>query len=115
MTVYPVLHLDLNTQKYDSPESLTNVLGYNKMFENYPPGFPNREVEQGFFKFLLPNYASVSVSKSSCQIQCFVEEVMAGKVDDSFDHLKTMFADIPYKLPATARRTTRTSCTSSSS
>ena len=28
-TVYPVLHLDLNTQKYDSPESLTNVLEEN--------------------------------------------------------------------------------------
>ena len=28
-TVYPVLHLDLNTQKYDTPESLTNVLEEN--------------------------------------------------------------------------------------
>ena len=25
-TVYPVLHLDLNTQKYDTPESLTSIL-----------------------------------------------------------------------------------------
>ena len=58
------------------------IKGYNKMFENYTLGFPNREVEQGFFKFLLSNYASVSVSKSPYQIQCFVEEVMAGKVDD---------------------------------
>ena len=74
------------------------IKGYNKMFENYTLGFPNREVEQGFFKFLLPNYTSVSVSKSPYQIQCFVEEVMAGKVDDFFDRLKTMFADIPYEL-----------------
>ncbi len=28
-TVYPVLHLDLNTQKYDSPESLTSILNDN--------------------------------------------------------------------------------------
>ena len=74
------------------------IKGYNKMFENYTLGFPNREVEQGFFKFLLPNYASVSVSKSPYQIQCFVEEVIAGKVDDFFERLKTMFADIPYEL-----------------
>ena len=74
------------------------IKGYNKMFENYTLGFPNREVEQGFFKFLLPNYASVSVSKSPYQIQCLVEEVMAGKVDDFFERLKTMFADIPYEL-----------------
>ena len=74
------------------------IKGYNKMFENYTLGFPNREVKQGFFKFLLPNYASVSVSKSPYQIQCFVEEVMAGKVNDFFERLKTMFADIPYEL-----------------
>lgn len=74
------------------------IKGYNKMFENYTLGFPNREVEQGFFKFLLPNYASVSVSKSPYQIQCFVEEIMAGKIDDFFERLKTMFADIPYEL-----------------
>ena len=74
------------------------IKGYNRMFENYTLGFPNREVEQGFFKFLLPNYASVSVSKSPYQIQCFVEEIMAGKVDDFFERLKTMFADIPYEL-----------------
>ena len=74
------------------------IKGYNRMFENYTLGFPNREVEQGFFKFLLPNYASVSVSKSPYQIQCFVEEIMAGKGDDFFERLKTMFADIPYEL-----------------
>ena len=74
------------------------IKGYNRMFENYTLGFPNREVEQGFFKFLLTNYASVSVSKSPYQIQCFVEEIMAGKVDDFFERLKTMFADIPYEL-----------------
>ena len=28
-TVYPVLHLDLNTQKYDTPESLTSILNDN--------------------------------------------------------------------------------------
>ena len=71
---------------------------YDPRFGLYRLGFPNREVEQGFFKFLLPNYASVSVSKSPYQIQCFVEEVMAGKVDDFFERLKTMFADIPYEL-----------------
>ena len=28
-TVHPVLHLDLNTQRYDTPEALTNVLEEN--------------------------------------------------------------------------------------
>lgn len=68
------------------------------MLENYTLSFPNREVEQGFFKLHLPNYASVSVSKSPYQIQCFVKEVMERKVDDFFERLKTMFADIAYEL-----------------
>lgn len=31
-TVYPVLHLDLNTQKYDTAEALTNVLEENVQY-----------------------------------------------------------------------------------
>ena len=51
------------------------IKGYNEEFENYTLGFPNREVEQGFFRFLLPNYASVSVTKSPYEIQRFVTDV----------------------------------------
>ena len=61
-------------------------------------GFPNREVEQGFFRFLLPNYASVSVSKSPYEIQCFVEEVRHGDVDGFLNRLRTFFNDTPYEL-----------------
>lgn len=54
------------------------IKDYNAEFENYTLGFPNREVEQGFFRFLLPHYASVSTSKSPYEIQCFVGEVRKG-------------------------------------
>ena len=74
------------------------IKGYNKMFENYTLGFPNREVEQGFFRFLLPNYASVSTSKSPYEIQCFVGEVRNGDVDGFLNRLRTFFNDTPYDL-----------------
>ena len=45
------------------------IKDYNAEFENYTLGFPNREVEQGFLRFLLPHYASVSISKSPYEIQ----------------------------------------------
>ena len=54
------------------------IKGYNKMFENYTLGFPNREVEQGFFKFLLPNYASVSVSKSPGNVYDAMDSIFTG-------------------------------------
>ena len=61
-------------------------------------GFPNREVEQGFFRFLLPNYASVSPTRSPYEIQRFVEEVRKGDVDSFLSRLQTFFDVIPYDL-----------------
>ena len=74
------------------------IKGYNEEFENYTLGFPNREVEQGFFRFLLPNYASVSVTKSPYEIQRFVTDVRKGDVDTFLSRLQTFFDDIPYEL-----------------
>ena len=74
------------------------IKGYNEEFENYTLGFPNREVEQGFFRFLLPNYASVSVTKSPYEIQRFVTGVRNGDVDSFLSRLQTFFDDIPYDL-----------------
>lgn len=74
------------------------IQDYNEEFGNYTLGFPNREVEQGFMKFILPYYASVSVSKSSYEIQCFVNDVRRGHVDDFLSRLQTFFDDTPYEL-----------------
>ena len=74
------------------------IKDYNAEFENYTLGFPNREVEQGFLRFLLPHYASVSISKSPYEIQCFVGEVRKGDVDGFLSRLQTFFDDTPYEL-----------------
>ena len=74
------------------------IKDYNAEFENYTLGFPNREVEQGLLRFLLPHYASVSVSKSPYEIQCFVGEVRKGDVDGFLSRLQTFFDDTPYEL-----------------
>lgn len=111
-TTYPVLHLDLNAQKYDTPEALIHVLEenlqyweslygaseseigvarrfngvirraaektgknvvvlvdeYDKRFHTYTLGFPNREVEEGFIKFLLPFYSATSKADSAFDV-----------------------------------------------
>ena len=74
------------------------IKDYNAEFENYTLGFPNREVEQGFFRFLLPHYASVSTSKSPYEIQRFVGEVRQGNVDGFLNRLRTFFDDTSYEL-----------------
>lgn len=111
-TTYPVLHLDLNAQKYDTPEALIHVLEenlqcweslygaseseigvacrfngvirravektgknvvvlvdeYDKRFRTYTLGFPNREVEEGFIKLLLPFYSATSKADSAFDV-----------------------------------------------
>ena len=48
------------------------IKGFDKEFRTYELGFPNKEVEEGFTKFLLPNYASLSSGNPSFEISSFV-------------------------------------------
>jgi hypothetical protein len=41
------------------------IKDYDPEFELYTLGIPNKEVEDGFFKFLLPNYASIDKTESA--------------------------------------------------
>lgn len=40
------------------------IKGYDEEFGIYRLGFPNREVEEGFIRFLLPYYANVNKVES---------------------------------------------------
>jgi hypothetical protein len=55
-------------------------------------------VADGFYNYLLPNYANVSESQTEFYIANFVEEIKAGKVDAFFKRLSSLFADTPYEL-----------------
>lgn len=74
------------------------IKGYDEEFGIYRLGFPNREVEEGFIKFLLPFYANTNAVESSFEIQKFVREVRAGDYDSFFRRLRSFFADTPYEL-----------------
>lgn len=74
------------------------IKGYDSEFETYRLGFPNREVEAGFIKFLLPFYANTNAVESSFEIRKFVREVESGDCDAFFRRLQSFFADTPYEL-----------------
>lgn len=74
------------------------IKGYDRRFEIYRLGFPNREVEEGFMKFLLPFYANITKVDSSFQIKKFVQEILSGDYDSFFRRLQSFFADTPYEL-----------------
>ena len=74
------------------------IKGYDEEFGMYRLGFPNREVEEGFVRFLLPYYANVNKVESPFEIQNFVREVRSGDYSSFFRRLQSFFADTTYEV-----------------
>ena len=74
------------------------IKGYDERFDIYRLGFPNREVEEGFIRYLLPFYANIDKGQTGFHITRFVSEVEQGDCDAFFRRLQSFFADTPYEL-----------------
>ena len=74
------------------------IKGFNKRFRYYTLGFPNKEVEEGFVKFLLPFYATIHSGSSAFEITNFVKDVRSGDIEGFMRRLQGFFADTPYEL-----------------
>ena len=74
------------------------IKGYDERFGIYRLGFPNREVEEGFIRFLLPFYANVNKVESPFEVQKFVREVETGDYDSFFHRPQSFFADTTYEV-----------------
>lgn len=74
------------------------IKGYDEEFGMYRLGFPNREVEEGFVRFLFPFYANVNKVESPFEIQKFVREVRFGDYDSFFRRLQSFFANTTYEV-----------------
>ena len=67
-------------------------------YDLYTLGFPNREVEEGFVKFLVPYYTPFSQRESTFEVSRFVKEIRTGDIDGFFRRLQSFLADTPYEL-----------------
>ena len=74
------------------------IKDYDPRLENYILGFLNREVEEGFIKFLMPFYTNVNKVESPFEIQQFTREIESGQPDAFLRRLQSFFADTPYEL-----------------
>ena len=70
---------------------------YDKRFGIYTLGFPNREVEEGFVKFLMPFYTNLTAPETGFEIQQFVRDVEAGNIDAFLSRLQSLLADTSYE------------------
>ena len=64
----------------------------------YRLDFPNREVERGFFDFLMPLYASINKSEVRSYLNKLTASVRQGRPDDLLRTLQSMLSGKPYML-----------------
>jgi hypothetical protein len=65
-------------------------------------GFPNKEVENGFVKYLLPFYTPVKETESAFFIGTFVKDVENGNPEQFMRRMATMFSRTDYKIVGNA-------------
>ena len=74
------------------------IKDYDSRFKTYRLGFPNREVREGFVKYLVPYYAPKNENNSLFSIEMFVEEVERGDAEGFMRRMEAFFASGDYAL-----------------
>ncbi|MBQ0129414.1 MAG: AAA family ATPase [bacterium] len=74
------------------------IKGYDKEFGLYKLGFPNREVREGFVRFLIPSYTNVDEVGSGFEISRFVRSLREGDIEGFMERLQSFLSACPYEL-----------------
>lgn len=75
------------------------IVSYDRRKKRYELGFPNREVEIGFARNLLPLYSPASKDPDSLfGIFSFQDDLFYGRPDDFMRRLGTLLKTIPYGM-----------------
>ena len=74
------------------------IKGYDEVFDSYYLGFPNREVEEGFMKSLIPHYTRQNDNKTTTFIQGAYKALMGGDPEAFLRHMQSFLAGVPYEL-----------------
>ncbi|MDE7081119.1 MAG: ATP-binding protein [Muribaculaceae bacterium] len=72
------------------------IKDYDISRRRYRLGFPNEEVENGFFEALLPAYVSPFISESDADIYKLVSALESGNINRYIEIMQSFMADIPY-------------------
>ena len=78
------------------------IKGYDETFKTYQLGFPNREVEEGFVKFLVPFYSPNKQEKPQMYIANFVKDVQTGNAEGFMQRVERFFDGGDYQVAGKA-------------
>ena len=73
------------------------IKSYDKEFNTFTLCYPNREVKEGFIRFLLPYYTQ-NKRHNTFDLRRFVQDLRSGRVEEFMTRLQSLFADTPYLL-----------------
>ena len=78
------------------------IKDYDTRFRSYRLGFPNREVEEGFVKYLVPYYSPNKEEKSHLFVRHFVRDIEDGQAESFMRRLEQFFAGGDYQVSGKA-------------
>lgn len=78
------------------------VKAYDPEFAIYRLGFPNKEVERGFTRFLLPYYTPLKDQQGPSFISSFIKDIRSGKPEQVMHRLDDLFANGDYQVAGDA-------------
>ena len=73
------------------------IKDYDSEFGVYKLGFPNREVKEGFIRFLVPYYSPKN-DTTPFDIRKFVLALRSGDIDDFMLRLQAFLSECPYEI-----------------
>lgn len=71
---------------------------YDREFDEYKLGFPNREVKEGFIKYLVPFYTPKHFDKNTFTMSRFIKDVRNGDAECFMQRLEDFFAKGDYQV-----------------
>lgn len=74
------------------------IKDYEKSLETYILGYPNEEVKQGFFGYLLKHFAKMTTQAADSEIQHLVEDLRKGEIQTFLTRLQSILSDFNYDL-----------------
>ena len=80
------------------------IKGYDEEFGNYLLGFPNKEVSEGFTRYLMPYYSPVKRGQENFFVSNFVKELRNGQPEAFMKRLEALFADGNYQIIGDAEK-----------
>lgn len=93
-----------------SPDPITSlyqtgyltIKAYDRVFRTYTLDFPNQEVRDGFFSFLIPYFIKPLGKPGVFSVKNFILDLTSGNVEGFMQLLESMLAGIPYSEKGSA-------------